>query len=160
MISSALNQAIETAKSAEELGIIFYTDLDIKYSNQKNLKIVFELLAYDEVEYKKQFQDLIPGTANIFRELPEDEILYSRGCNIAGFFPKMEEMLSDFSIEEVLKHAFEFEKESLLFKPGIKDLPGVYDKLDFIIDSEKEHMTKLMKNMISERKFRGSADYS
>jgi rubrerythrin len=158
MVSFSLQQAIETAIHAEELGIKFYSEMAKKFSAQENLKKVFEILALDEVEHKKQFQGLLPESSNFGKTLSEDDILYFKGCDISKFFPKMEEISENLTSDEVLKYAFEFEKESVLFYSGIKDLMGVHDKLDIIIAKEKGHMTKLMKYMMTEGQFRGTED--
>jgi rubrerythrin len=129
-----------------------------KFSEKENLKKVFEILALDEVEHKKQFQDLLPESSNYGKTLSEDDILYFKGCDISKFFPRMEELSDSLTSDEVLQYAFEFEKESVLFYTGIKDMMGVHDKLDIIIAKEKGHMTKLMKYMIAEGKFRGIED--
>jgi rubrerythrin len=93
-----------------------------KFSDKENLKNVFEILAKDEVEHKKQFQELLPESASFTKELNEDEVLYFKGCDIAKYFPIMEEISANITPDEVLKHAFEFEKESVLFYSGIRDL--------------------------------------
>jgi rubrerythrin len=63
-------QAIEFAVKTEELDTKFYQQLALKFSDQPELKELFELLAKDEVVHEAQFRRLLEKT-------PADEALPS-----------------------------------------------------------------------------------
>ena len=56
-------QAIEFAVKTEELGEKFYKQLALKFSDQPELKELFELLAKDEVMHAAQFRKLLEADA-------------------------------------------------------------------------------------------------
>lgn len=158
MQAFTLKQVIETAIHAEELGIKFYSEMAKKFADNEKLKNIFELLAKDEVEHKKQFQELAEENTQLPFNLTEEDTLYFKGCDVSKFFPSMKENNEKLSPERILKNAFEFEKESVLFYTGIRYLIPMSDKLDLIIKTEKNHMTKLIKYIISDSEFRGIED--
>ncbi len=158
MQAFTLKQVIETAIHAEELGIKFYSEMAKKFADNEKLKNIFELLAKDEVEHKKQFQELAEENTQLPFNLTEEDTLYFKGCDVSKFFPSMEETNEKLTPERILKNAFEFEKESVLFYTGIRYLIPMSDKLDLIIKTEKNHMTKLIKYIISDSEFRGIED--
>jgi len=158
MQAFTLKQVIETAIHAEELGIKFYSEMAKKFADNEKLKNIFELLAKDEVEHKKQFQELAEENTQLPFNLTEEDTLYFKGCDVSKFFPSMKETNEKLTPERILKNAFEFEKESVLFYTGIRYLIPMSDKLDLIIKTEKNHMTKLIKYIISDSEFRGIED--
>lgn len=158
MNAFTLKQVIETAIHAEELGIKFYSEMAKKYADDEKLKNIFEILAKDEVEHKKQFQALAEENSQLPYDLTEEDKLYFKGCDISKFFPSLEESDIKLTPDQVLKNAFDFEKESVLFYTGIRYLIPMKDKLDIIIQKEKTHMTKIMHYIINNSEFRGIED--
>jgi rubrerythrin len=64
----------------------------------------------------------------------------------------------DDNVLEILKLAYEFEKDTYLFYSAIRDVVGENEILNSIIAIEKSHMVKLFNYILSEQKFRGIAD--
>jgi|GEM_PF-2673583 len=158
MAAFSLKQAIQTAIDAEEHGVKFYSEMAKNFSGDEKLKITFETLAKDEVEHKKQFASLLESCRDIHSDLNEDNIIYLKSCDVSKYFSAMADISQNYSPEEVLKQAFQFEKESVLYYSGIGSIIGKNDKLDSIIDKEKSHMTRIMKYIITDSKFRGTED--
>jgi rubrerythrin len=156
----SLKQAIKTAIQAEDLGIKYYSKLAIHFADREDLKSVFELLSKDEVEHKHQFEAILHESGNTTYQLNEDDMMFLEGCDISKFFPAMENISIDIDVKHILQGAFEFEKESVLFYSGISDFLGNPKSMQLIIAKEKGHMTKLMKYIITESKFRGIEDHS
>ena len=60
--------------------------------------------------------------------------------------------------DDALKRAFELEKATLNYYQALKDVMDEGDALDGIIAAEKEHLTTVMRYMVTEAKFRGLGD--
>lgn len=158
MIKFTLKNAIETAIKAEELGINFYSKLSKRFIDNKEIHNVFDLLAKDEVEHKKQFMNLLDSVADQTFEISENDIMFLNVCDISKYFPNMETISEEISATEVLKQSFNFEKDSVLYYTGIKDVIGSNQVIDEIINREKTHMVKLMRYLLDNNKFRGIED--
>jgi len=158
MIDFTLRYAIEMAVKAEELGINFYSKLANRFPNNENITGVFNILARDEIVHKKQFLQLLETFADETFKVSEDEIVFLNACDISNYFPSMENIPENITEKEVLKYAFNFEKETVLYYAGIKDIIGENKVLDEIIKREKTHIIKLMKYLINDNKFRGIED--
>lgn len=153
-----LKSIIETAIRAEELGINYYSELAKRFHKNAEIKEMFELLAKDEVLHKKQFNDLLSNLNDFNVAITELDKSFMSGVDISKFFKGMESVDNNAKPEEVLKNAFEFEKESVLFYSGLRDIIGENKELDEIIKLEKQHMTSLLKYIIDDAEFRGIQD--
>jgi rubrerythrin len=140
-------QAIEFAVKTEELGTKFYQQLALKFSDQAELKELFELLAKDEVLHARQFRKLLERTP---------------AMSLSQFFMGQEGLKKKCKeIEDTgdaLGIAFELEKATLQYYSAMREVVGENDTLDAVIEAEKEHLTKVMQYVITDAKFRGLAD--
>jgi len=152
-----IKQAIEIAMKAEELGAKFYAQLAKKFDANEELKATLEQLARDEVDHKKQFADLMNLEPSKNINISDEHYDFLKQIDISSHFGYMEK-INDINEEDVLKKAYEFEKESVLFYHGIKDIVGDSKELDEIIKMEKTHMTKILKYIITDSEFRGLSD--
>lgn len=150
--------AFETAIRAEELGITFYSELARRFSKKPELKELFEILAKDEVEHKRQFTELLNNYGDQIFNANEMDGEFLKGVDISKFFPGMETVDDNIKPAAVLARAYAFEKESVLFYLGIRDVMGNSEQIEKIIKIEKEHVVKLMKYVLEEGKFRGISD--
>lgn len=157
MASFSLYQAIQTAIEAEDFGVKFYSEMAKNFSSNEKLKFIFEALAKDEVEHKKQFTAILESASDKKVELNEDDLIYFKSCDISKYFAGMKESTS-VKAEDILKQAFQFEKESVLYYTGIRDIIGKSEQMDSIIEKEKYHMTQIMKYVINDSQFRGIED--
>ncbi len=153
-----IKEVIEIAIRAEELGINFYSGLARKFTKRPDIKEMFELLAKDEVEHKRNFSGLASTLADGDVELNEDDMIYLKGVDISKHFNQMDSLDDNLNPVEVMNIVLEFEKESVLYYNHIRDMVGANDTIDSIIDKEKEHVRKVMQYLITDSKFRGLED--
>ncbi len=157
MSEITVKSVIETAIKSEELGARTYSELAKKHSDKPEIKEMFELLARDEVEHKRQFSELM-AMAPEQGEVDEANISYMEGLDIGKHFGVFDKMLT-MSEQDALRSAYDFEKESVLYYVGLKEMiKGDTALIDDIIKMEKYHMTKLMKYIVTESEFRGISD--
>jgi rubrerythrin len=155
-------QAIEFAVKTEELGQKFYRQLALKFSDQAELKEMFELLAKDEVLHEHQFRKLLEQTPPDEGVSTGPEFQYLRAMSLSQFFmgrkglKKRCKKIKDKS--DALRTAFELEKAPLQFYRAIREVLGENDTLDSVIQAEKAHLMKVMQYTITDAKFRGLAD--
>ena len=81
-----LRQAIEFAVKTEELGAEFYRRLATKFSDQPELKEMFELLTNDEVMHRDQFRKLLEETPPDEGVSTGPEFQYLRAMSLSQFF--------------------------------------------------------------------------
>jgi rubrerythrin len=156
-------KAIEFAVKTEELGTKFYQQLALKFSDQKELKELFELLASDEVLHEEQFRKLL-------ERLPPDEgvstgpeFQYLRAMSLSQFFMGQEGLKKKCrEIEnrgDALRIAFELEKATLQYYIALREVLGGNDALDAVIEAEKGHLAQVMEYIEMDAKFRGLTDH-
>ena len=158
MQTYSLKSAIETAIEAEELGMQFYSESARKFADKSELKELFELLAKDEAIHKTQFQALLKEVPDAIPTQFETEINYLKAIDVRGYFDELSntEIANDSLV--VLKRAIEFEKALVLYYTSLNELFSNSKEIEAILSFEKQHVTKIMEYIISERKFRGIED--
>jgi rubrerythrin len=157
MSEMTVKKAIETAIKAEELGITFYSELAKKFLGNQELKTIFELLAKDEIEHKRQFGELLKGI-NVDSPFNKSDSAFMAGIDLTSYFPALETVNMNLKPSDILRSAFDFEKDSVLYYSAIKDVIGSNPVIDEIIRMEKLHMTQLFKYISTDSKFRGLSD--
>ncbi len=155
-------KAIEFAVRTEELGSRFYKKLAAKFSDQAELKEVFELLAKDEVEHEAQFRKLLEKTPPDEDVSTGPEFQYLRAMSLSQFFMG-EEGLNKKSKEiqdkvDAMRIVFELEKATLQYYEAMKEVLGENDTLMDVIKAEKAHLMKVMQYIITDSKFKGLSD--
>jgi rubrerythrin len=155
-------QAIEFAVKTEELGTKFYQQLALKFSDQPELKELFELLAKDEVMHEAQFRRLLEKTPPDEGVSTGPEFQYLRAMSLSQFFMGQEGLKKKCreieDKDDALGIAFELEKATLQFYSAMREVLGGNDTLDSVIEAERAHLTKVMQYIITDSKFRGLAD--
>jgi rubrerythrin len=155
-------KAIDFAVKTEELGTKFYRQLALKFSDQAELKELFELLAKDEVMHEAQFRKLLEQTPPDEGVSTGPEFQYLRAMSLSQFFMGEEGLkrkcreIED--KDDALGIAFELEKATLQYYSAMREVLGGNDTLDAVIEAEKAHLTKVMQYIITDSKFRGLAD--
>ncbi len=150
--------ALEIAVKTEQLGDKFYTELANRYSGNPKLQEMFEFLAKDETEHEKQFKALLENYKDDDTPLSQEDTEYLQAVDLSKFFKYMEDLGEDLTPKDVLKLAYRVEKEAVLFFSGIRDAIGGNPELEAIIKMEKQHMSKVMKYLVEDSKFRGIED--
>lgn len=154
-----LKNCVKTAIKAEELGIKFYSEYSKKFQKYPEIKDLFKQLAKDEVDHKKQFTGLLEEVPDEDVKPDETDREFLEAVDVSKFFPNMEAVDQKMSPKDVLTAAYDFEKESVLFYNGIRDLFDRQIKvLDEIVKLEKSHMTRIMKYLVNDSEFRGLGD--
>ena len=157
-----VRNAVEFAITTEQLGAKAYQRLARKFKDDPELQQVFAQLAEDEVEHEKQFSAL--------RELvpKQDPKQYAekwgilRAMSISNFFARdrvFGKQLEDIKTPtDALECALEMEKATLGYYQAFDEILGGNEIVQSLIAAEKNHVLVVMRCMISESKFRGSAD--
>lgn len=155
-------KAIEFALKTEELGTRFYRQLALKFSDQAELKELFELLAKDEVTHEAQFRKLLEQTPPDEGVSTGPEFQYLRAMSLSQFFMGEEGLKKKCreikDKDDALGIAFELEKATLQYYGALREVLGANDTLDAVIEAEKAHLTKVMQYIVTDSKFRGLAD--
>ncbi|RJP70303.1 MAG: hypothetical protein C4532_09405 [Candidatus Abyssobacteria bacterium SURF_17] len=158
-----LRKSIELAVTTEKLGAGFYKALGKRFRENKELNELFALLAKDEEAHEKQFRALlekIPADEKAGK--PDDRYQYLAALSLSEFFVGKEGALKDAdkikTRDDALRRAFSFEKATLLFYHGIKDVLGENELLQNIIRAEKSHVVSVMKYLLTGAKMRGLSD--
>lgn len=154
MSEFTIQEAIQRAIRAEEIGAKRYSELARNFSENEELKNAMELLAKDEAEHKKAFIELAAQFGG-YTHASAEALEYLKYVDISKHFEDIEE---DATLIEVLRRALSFEKDSVLFYDALRDAVGKSEALDSIIDYEKGHVRKLMQYIIMEAQFRGLKD--
>ena len=121
-------KAIEFAVKTEELGVKFYKQLAVRFSDQADLKEMFELLAQDEVVHGNQFRTLLAETPPDEGVSTGPEFDYLRAMSLSQFFmgdeglkKKCNEIKNK---NAALSLAFELEKATLHYYQAMKEVLG------------------------------------
>lgn len=153
----SINDVLDIAVRAEDLGARAYADLAKKFSDNEELRELFESLARDEIEHKLFFAELAKKSSNLKVSLAEVDRQFLNGVDISKFFEPIQNS-QNMSQTEIFKLIYDFEKESVLFYVGIRDIVTDEKIIDEIIRVEKDHMTRIMKFIVTDSKYRGIKD--
>jgi rubrerythrin len=135
-----VEQAIQTAK----LGNEFYTKMSARFESDAKLKKLFDSLALKELEHEKIFTGLKGKLGEEKVDNWDEAALYMRAVVESEFFlgnnkslPSLEHLQS---IDDAVKFAMGFEKETLLYFYGLRDLVKDHEVFNVIIEEEKSHL--------------------
>lgn len=151
-----LQNLIQLALEVEKKGAEIYNQLAEKYASNQQLAETFRLLAKDEQIHYNQFLALkneLPATLDVADEIDSEIFACVDPAKKISFFEYSQEELLN-----VLKIAYDFEKETYMFYNAVRDVIGSNETLNKIIQYEKSHMVKLMDYILTESKFRGISD--
>jgi rubrerythrin len=147
MENYSLSEVIEQAVQTERLGYQFYMTTAAKFKEDPALKELFELLAAKEKGHEKKFSELKGHVKDEDMVEWEEVSKYLRAIVESEFFLGSDKSLLSLSdvktVEEAVRSALGFEKETLLYFYAIKDLMKKKDVLEEIIEEEKSHITWL-----------------
>ena len=142
-VREVIEQAIQTEKTGNE----FYTAMAKKFHENNELKKLFETLAAQEIKHEQVFSAL---RNKIKDEAPEgwDEVaLYLKAIVDSEFFLGKDKSLSAVrnvnSSAEAIKFALGFERETLLYYYGLRDMIQEKKVIDEVIKEEKSHIVWL-----------------
>jgi len=142
----SIDEIIEMAIRTETLGYQFYTGMAEKFKKNDGLAKLFTTLASKEKEHEKAFTGLKTTVAKQGTEPVEwDEVSnYLRAYVESEFFlgkgkalPSMDHLKT---VQDVVKFALGFEKETLLYFYELRVLVKEKTIVDAVIQEEKSHI--------------------
>lgn len=142
-ISEVLEQAVQT----EKLGNQLYTKMAKRFEKDEKLRQLFETLAVKEQEHERTFTELKEKVNNRRVENWEEVSQYLRAIVESEFFLGKKKALPSIdhlkNIDDAVRYALGFEKETLLYYHGIRDLVREKDIVGKLIEEEKSHIVWL-----------------
>ncbi len=143
----SITEVIEQAIQTEELGYEFYSRMAKRFEDNEGLQRLFDRLALKELQHKNTFKELQEITGESKPEDWEEVIPYLRAMSESEFFLGKDKSLT--SIENIktahdaVRFAINFEKETMLYFLGIRDVVKEKEVVDEIIHEEKNHIAWL-----------------
>ena len=155
-----IRKVLELAIKAEDLGARFYDGLAGRFEDDDELKGLFTVLARDEEAHQFQFQRLLkelPADQRI--ELPDGDQQYLEALAAEHILdPGGDVEVTASAVrnrDDGLQRAAELERSALLYYTAIRETLGSSEVLDAIIATEKAHLVRVMKYMVSGAEMRG-----
>lgn len=140
----SISEVIEQAVQTEKLGFDFYTGMGAKFPQESEFKKLFDTLAKKEKTHEQRFQELKKIVHEESLENWDEVSLYLRAIVEGEFFLGKQKTLSNLetvhTVEDAIRFAIGFEKETLLYFYGVRDLVKEKDVVDEIINEEKSHI--------------------
>jgi len=143
-------EVIEQAIRTETLGNKFYKGLAKQFKDNESLAGLFRLLAEKESVHEAKFRELKEQLGSTVSEGSEEISEYMRAFVESEFFLGSEKALARMkkvsSSEEAVMNAIGFEKETLLYFVGLRDMVGRKKAIvDAVIKEERSHIAWLNK---------------
>jgi len=143
-------EVIEQAIRTETLGNKFYKDLARQFKEDEVLANLFSMLAAKESVHEAKFRELKEEVGSQASEGSEEVSEYMRAFVESEFFLGSEKALARMkkvsTPAEAVSNAIGFEKETLLYFVGLRDMVGRKKALvDAIIKEERSHIAWLNK---------------
>ncbi len=147
MENYSINEVIEQAVQTEKLGYEFYTGMAERFEKDEKFRKFFEMLAVKEQAHEKIFAGLKERIGDQSLEGWEEASKYLRAIIESEFFlgknkslPSLDHLVT---IEDAVRFAIGFEKETLLYFLTLKDVIKEKELLNEIINEEKLHIVWL-----------------
>lgn len=158
-----LRKALEFAVTTEEIGARFYERMAGKFSGDSDVAGIFAQLGRDEQVHRVEFRKVLEQVPVSYDdEVEYERAQYLRAMAHSKFFSIRSGPFADIEkIEDAadaLRHAFEFERAALGYYQAIRDEIGKNPALDAIIAAEKQHVSQLMKVIMTGARFRSLQD--
>jgi len=153
--------ALELAATIEEKAARRYEVLARKYAADPSLSEVFTQLAKDEAAHGSHFTDLLQRVPDEGALDDEEEALNLLRASAAAKIldPEGLDKTDDINTPaDALRNALELEKATLFFYQSLKDVLDDNEEVDHLIETEKRHVSALMKVLINDARFRGLDD--
>jgi rubrerythrin len=145
----SLREAVEQAVQTEKLGYAFYRAMAEKFGEDSGMRELCETLAEKERAHEKTFTDLMGVVKDQGAVDWEEVSKYLRAIVESEFFLGKEKSLPSLdrvkTVADAVKFAVGFEKETLLYFYGIRDIIKEKEVLSRIIEEEKSHIVWLNK---------------
>ncbi len=147
MENYSINEVIEQAVQTEKLGYEFYISMANRFDKDEKFRKFFETLAVKEQEHEKTFTGLKETIGDQNLEGWEEASQYLRAIVESEFFLGKNKSLPSLdhleTVEDAVRFAIGFEKETLLYFLSLKDVIKEKELVNKIINEEKEHIVWL-----------------
>lgn len=149
MESYSIREVVEQAVRTERLGYEFYTTIAKRFEKNEGLKKLFDTLAGKELVHEKMFLELRDMMGEEEPEAWAEVSEYMRAIVQSEFFLGRNKSLPSLdhvkTVEDAVRFAMGFEKETLLYFYGLRDAVQEKDVVDEIINEERSHLMWLAK---------------
>ena len=143
----SIQEVLEQAVQTEKLGCQLYLGMARKFEKDDKLRKLFEILAMKEQEHERTFSDLKEKIADREVENWEEVSNYLRAIVESEYFLGKDKSLTSLdklkNVEDAVRYAIGFEKETLLYYHAIQDMLREKDILPKLIDEERSHIVWL-----------------
>ena len=140
----SIREVIEQAVQTERLGYDFYTAAAKRFRENEKLVKLFDILAGQELRHERVFSQLKEKIKDENLEGWEEASQYLRAIVESEFFLGRNKSLTSIenlkSVEDAVRHALGFERETLLYYFSLKDVVKEKKMVNEIIDEEKSHI--------------------
>ena len=154
-------KALELAASIEERAAQHYEALAQKFADDEALAAVFSQLAKDEAAHENHFKDLSQRVGKPGSLENKEEALDLLRASAASEFFHPDSLAGTEDIKtpaDALQRALGLEKATLFFYQSLRDLLDESDEVSHLIETEKRHISSLMKVLVSDARFRSLDD--
>jgi rubrerythrin len=143
----SMNEVIEQAVQTERLGYEFYAGMAERFEKDEKFRKFFETLAVKEQEHERTFAGLKERIGDQSLEGWEEASKYMRAIVESEFFLGKDKTLPSLehleTIEDAIRFAIGFERETLLYFHALKDIVKEKELINEIINEEKVHIVWL-----------------
>jgi rubrerythrin len=140
----SIMEVIEQAVQTEQLGYEFYSSMSTRFEKDEGLSKLFQTLGHRELTHKDRFQELKEITGEKEPDDWEEASSYLRAIVESEFFlgkgkalPSLEHIRD---AGDAIRYAMGFEKETMLYFVGLRDVVKSREVVDEIINEEKSHI--------------------
>ena len=156
-----VRSALELAATIEDKAAQRYEALARKYADDEPLADVFSQLAKDEADHGAHFTDLLQRAPDEGTLEDKEEALNLLRASVASKALSPEGLSQTDDIKtpaDALRTALDLEKATLFFYQSLKDVLDDNEEVGHLIETEKRHVSALMKVLVSDARFRGLDD--
>jgi rubrerythrin len=143
----SIREVVEQAVQTEKLGFEFYTEMAKRFREEEGFKRLFETLALKEQGHERKFAGLKERVKDEEPESWDEVSKYLRAIVESEFFLGKGKSLPSLdrvkTMNDAVRFAIGFEKETLLYFYAIKDAIKDRPLIDEIIEEEKSHIVWL-----------------
>jgi rubrerythrin len=143
----SIQEVLEQAVQTEKLGCQLYLGMAKKFEKDDKLRKLFEILAVKEQEHERTFSDLKEKATDREVDNWEEVSNYLRAIVESEFFLGNNKSLTSLDglkdVEDAVRYALGFEKETLLYYHAIQDMLRENDVLTKLINEERSHIVWL-----------------
>ncbi len=143
----SIREIVEMAIQTEKRGYEFYNEMSKRFSENGDLKRLFELLAIHESKHGERFSELMDKLPDKEPEGWDEVTLYLGALIDSEFFLGKDKCLPSLehvkTVQEAINYALCFERETLLFYYTLREATAQKEIVDAIIKEEKSHIVWL-----------------